>query len=127
VAEEHHSRDSTSSVPIGNFGSPYRQLYYNKQTILIQYHLLFHENNFLPYRICYTVKPLYYVHTRDQKISLYLLTRSLYLTWFVLNNEVPQYRKGPKFYVLINEVYLLKRGLLKRFYCIWYICTLWYA
>jgi hypothetical protein len=24
----------------------------------------------------YTVKPLYYVHARDQKISLYLLTRS---------------------------------------------------
>jgi hypothetical protein len=60
-----------------------------------------------------TVKPLYYVHARDRKISLYLLTRSLYLTWFVLNKEVHQYRKGPKFSVLINEVYLLK-----RFYCI---------
>jgi hypothetical protein len=62
----------------------------------------------------YTVKPLYYVHTRNQKVSLYLLTRSLYFTWFiVLNNEVYEYRKGPKFSVLINEVYLLK-----RFYCI---------
>jgi hypothetical protein len=38
------------------------------------------------------------------------------LTWFVLNNEVHQYRKGPKFSVLISGVYLLKRGLLKRFY-----------
>jgi hypothetical protein len=46
-----------------------------------------------------------------------LLTKSLYLTWFAFNNEVHQYRKGPKFYVLINEVYLLKRDLLKRFYC----------
>jgi hypothetical protein len=40
---------------------------------------------------------------------LYLLTRSLYLTWFVLNNEVHQYRKGPTFSVLINKGYLLKR------------------
>jgi HJR/Mrr/RecB family endonuclease len=62
----------------------------------------------VPIAMTYTVKPLYYVHTRDQKVSLYLLTRSLYLTWFVLNNEVHEYRKGPKFSVLINEVYLLK-------------------
>jgi hypothetical protein len=67
--------------------------------------------------ICNTVKPLYYVHTGDRKISLYLLTRSLYLTWFVLNKEVHRHRKGPKFSALINEVYLLKRDLLKRFYC----------
>jgi hypothetical protein len=67
-----------------------------------------------------TVKPPYYVHTSNRKISLYLLTRSLYLTWFELNNEVHQYRKGPKFSVFINEIYLLKRDqdLSKRFYCI---------
>jgi hypothetical protein len=34
------------------------------------------------------------------------------------NNEVQQYRKGPKFFFLNNEVSLLKRDLLKRFYCI---------
>jgi hypothetical protein len=61
-----------------------------------------------------TVKPLYYVHLRDPKISLNLLTRSLYLTWFVLNNEVHQYRKGPKFSVLTSEVYLLKSGPIKE-------------
>jgi hypothetical protein len=42
----------------------------------------------------YTVKPLYYVHTRDPKISLYVLMRSLYLTWFVLNNKVHQESGG---------------------------------
>jgi hypothetical protein len=64
------------------------------------------------------VKPLHYVHAREQKISLYLLTRSLYLTWFVLNNEVHRYKKGPIFSVPINEVYSLRRDLLKRFYYI---------
>jgi hypothetical protein len=53
-----------------------------------------------------TIKPLYYVHTMDPKISLYLLTRSLCLTWFVLNKEVHQYRKGPKLSVHINEVFI---------------------
>jgi hypothetical protein len=67
----------------------------------------------LLYLISYTVKPLSYVHAKDPKISFYLIMRSLYLTWFVLNNEVQQYRKGPKFFVLNNKVYLLK-----RFYCI---------
>jgi hypothetical protein len=43
--------------------------------------------------------------------------RSLYLTWFALYNEVHQYRKGPKFSVFINEVYLLKMDLFKKFYC----------
>jgi hypothetical protein len=51
--------------------------------------------NFRTKKMYTTVKPLYYVHARDPKISLDLITRSLYLTWFVLNNEVQQYRKGP--------------------------------
>jgi hypothetical protein len=49
--------------------------------------------------------------THNRPISL----RSLYLTWFVLiitrQNSI-----GPKFSVL-NNVNLLKRGRLKRFYC----------
>jgi hypothetical protein len=56
-------------------------------SILFLYRLLFFHFS------CYAFLDETSVHTRDQKISLYLLTRSLYLTWFVLNNEVHQYRR----------------------------------
>jgi hypothetical protein len=71
-----------------------------------------------------TVKPLFY--TRDRKISLCLLTRSLYLTWLVLNNEVHRYKKGPEFSVLINEVYLLKRCPLKKSFTVKiFVASMW--
>jgi hypothetical protein len=44
---------------------------------------------------------------------LRLLTRSLYLTWFVLNNEVHQYRKGPKFCPYQRGIFI-KEGPIKE-------------
>jgi hypothetical protein len=62
----------------------------------------------------YSKTSLLHTQTRDPKINLYILINEVP----ILNIEANQYRKGPKFSVLINEVYLLlKRGLLKRFYC----------
>jgi hypothetical protein len=55
---------------------------------------------------------------RGPKINLNLITRSLYLTWFVPNNEIQQYRTGHKFSVLNNKVYTLKRSLSKKCYCV---------
>jgi hypothetical protein len=40
--------------------------------------------------LVYTVKSLYYIHTRDPKISLCLIMRYLYLTWFLLDNKIQQ-------------------------------------